>query len=79
MNLTLETLKAHLVDELPHGPVEIRSFVEDHFAFDDRLRAVELLERGLHVGIFRGRFFWRGVDFDGHISRIADDTRPVWH
>ena len=77
--MTLESVKALVVGELPHGPVDIPSFVEDHFAFDDRLHAVSFLERGFHMGIFRGRLFWRGFDFDGRITMIADDTPPVWH
>ena len=75
--LTLETLTAHIVKELEHGRVEISPFVSSYSPHD--IEAGSLLERGFRVGIFCGRFVSRLVEFDGHISAIADDTRPVWH
>ena len=75
--VTLETLKARIAKELEHGRVDIASLVGSYFPHD--IQAGSLLGRGFHVGIFRGRFVSRLVEFDGHISAIIDRTRPVWH
>lgn len=73
--VTLEILKARIVKELEHGRVDIARLVSSYSP--DDIVAGQLLARGFHVGIFRGRLVARTVDFDGHISAIADDTRPA--
>ena len=27
----------------------------------------------------RGRYVWKPFRWEGHISAVAEDTRPVWH
>ena len=75
--MTLESVVAQARRKLEHGPVDIASLVESQFPFD--MQVVSLLEKGFHVGVFSGRIVIRGFECDGHISAIADDTRPVWH
>ena len=77
--MTLEAVMGRVRDELARstGPIDVRHFVASYFPHD--IEAGQLLERAFHVGLLRGRLVSRLVEFDGHISTIADDTRPVWH
>lgn len=75
--VTLETLKARIAKELEHGRVDIAPLVSSYSPHD--IEAGQLLERAFRAGLLRGRLVSRLVEFDGHISAIADDTRPVWH
>ena len=77
--MTLESLLTQLADErpCPEDPVDVRSFVGSFYPHD--IEAGQLLERAFHARLLRGRLLARTIEFDGHISAIADDTRPVWH
>ena len=77
--MTLESLIFRLDDELScsGAPVDVRSFVRSYYP--DDIEAGQLLERAFHAGLLRGRLVARSVEFDGHISAIADCTRTVWH
>ncbi len=66
-----------LRSELAKGRVKVAPFVATFSPYD--VEAGQLLERMFRAGLLRGRFVSRLVDFDGHISAIADDTRLVWH
>ena len=75
--MTPETVMTQLRRALEYGRVEVPSFVGTFYPHD--IEAGQLLERMFRTGILRGRLVSRLVGFDGHISAIADDTRPVWH
>ena len=77
--MTLESVISRLKDELTRSgaQVDVRPFLATFYPND--IEAGQLLERAFHMGLLRGRFVSRLVEFDGHISAIADDTRPVWH
>ena len=75
--MTPETVMTQLRRALEHGRVDVPSFVATFFPYD--IEAGQLLERMFRAGLLRGRFLSRLVKFDGHITAIADDTRPVWH
>ena len=77
--MTLETVMSQLSDELSRsgGPIDVRRFVASYFPHD--IEAGQLLERAFRARLLRGQFTSRLVEFDGHITDIADDTRPVWH
>ena len=77
--MTLETVMAQLRHDLAHsaGPIDVKPLLATFHPHD--IEAGQLLDRAYHVGLLRGRFVSRLVELDGHISAIADDTRPVWH
>ena len=77
--MTLESLMTRIRDELERTrePIDVAEFVAGYFPHD--IETGQLLERAFGAGLLRGRFCSRLVDFDGHVSGIADDTRPVWH
>ncbi|MCY4555139.1 MAG: hypothetical protein OXF79_01850 [Chloroflexi bacterium] len=77
--MTLQTVMSRLRDELSRsgGPIDVRRFVASCFPYD--IEAGQLLERAFRARLLRGQFTSRLVKFEGHISAIADDTRPVWH
>ena len=77
--MTLESVMSRLAEQrpCPENPVDVSRFVASYFPHD--IEAGQLLERAFRVGLLRGRLVSRLVAFDGHISAIADDTRPVWH
>ena len=77
--MTLETLTARLRHDLSQSSesVDIRRFVASYFPHD--IEAGSLLMRAFRAGLLRGRISTNLVDFDGHVSAIIDDTRPVWH
>ena len=77
--MTLETLMERLSDNLSRsdGPIDVRRFVASYFPHD--IEAGSLLARAFHAGLLRGHLSTNLVEFDGYVSAIADDTRPVWH
>ena len=77
--MTLETLMARLDHQLYQatGPVDVSTFVHSFYPHD--VEAGQLLMRAFDARLLRGRLASRTVEFDGHISGVADDTRPVWH
>ena len=75
--MTPEFVMTQLRRALGHGRVEVPSFVATFGPHD--IEAGQILSRLFRVGLLRGRFVSRLVDFDGHITGIADDTRLVWH
>ena len=77
--MTLESVMSRLSDELSRsgGPINVRRFVAGYFPHD--IEAGQLLGRAFRARLLRGQFTSRLVKFEGHISAIADDTRPVWH
>ena len=77
--MTLEALMTRLRRDLSHsaGPVDVRRFVASYFPHD--IEAGSLLIRAFHARLLRGRVSTNLVDFDGHVSAIVDDIRPVWH
>ena len=68
---------AHVRARLPDGPIDIGRFVASYFPHD--IEVGQLLERAFHARLLRGHLSTNFVKFEGHISAIADDTRPVWH
>ena len=77
MNLTLETLKARIAEELSHGSIDVREFVGSYYPND--VEAGQILMRLFDARLLCGRLRMNLVEFDGQISGIADDTRSVWH
>ena len=77
--MTLDTLMTRIRHDLSHSakPVDIRGFVANCFPHD--IEAGSLLMRAFHARLLRGRLTTNLIDFDGHISALIDDTRPVWH
>ena len=77
--MTLESLMDQIRRELARSskPIDVKRLVATHCPHD--IEAGRLLSRAFHVGLLRGRLHTKMVEFDGHISGIADDTRPVWH
>ena len=75
--MTLETLMARLDNELTHGPIDVREFVGSYHPHD--VEVGQLLMGAFAARLLRGRVAFGPVEIDGHISSIADDTRPVWH
>ena len=70
---------SRVTDDLARNadPINVRSFLATFYPHD--IEAGQLLERAFRAGLLRGSFVSRLVEFDGHITAIADDTRPVWH
>lgn len=79
MNVTLPTLMADIGEALSRsgGPIDVKRFLARYFPHD--VEAGRLLARAFHAKLLRGRLVDRMVKFEGHISAIADHTRPVWH
>ena len=77
--MTLQTVLERVAEWLNRlgGPINVRDFLRS-FGRDD-VEAGQLLAQAFETNLLRGRFVSRLVDFDGHISGFADDTRPVWH
>ena len=77
--MTLETLMARLRHDLSQSaePVDVRRFVASYFPND--IEAGSLLMSAFDARLLRGRLSTNLVEFDGHVSAIIDDTRPVWH
>ena len=69
--MTPEFVMTQLLRTLEHGRVEVPSFVATFGSHD--IEAGQVLSRLFHMGLLRGRFVSRLVDFDGHISAIADN------
>ena len=76
--MTLEALMTRLRDELSRTgrPVDVQSFVASHYPHD--IQAGQLLTKTFGARLLRGRLCARSVRFEGYVSGIADDTRPVW-
>lgn len=66
-----------IAEELPHGSIDVRELVGSYYPND--IEAGQILMRLFDARLLCGRLRTNLVEFDGHISRIADDTRPVWH
>ena len=77
--MTFEALMTRLRDELSRTgrPVDVQSFVASYYPHD--IQAGQLLTKAFGARLLRGRFRTNLVCFEGHVSGIADDTRPVWH
>lgn len=75
--MTLDNLMNRISAELVHGPVDVRQLVDSYYP--DDIEAGRLLMRAFDARLLRGRFVSQLVEFDGHISGITDDTRPIWH
>ena len=75
--MNLVSLMNRLCDGLSHGPVDIGEFVASFYPHD--IEAGQLLMGAFDARLLRGRLCAKTWEFEGHISGIADDTRPVWH
>ncbi len=77
--MTLEALMTRLRDELSRTgrPVDVQSFVASYYPHD--IQAGQLLTKAFGARLLRGRLVAKTVHFEGHVSRIADDTPLVWH
>ena len=75
--MTLVDLLERARAMLTRGPVDVRELI-DSFGFDD-MEANTLLNRAFHARLLRGHLRWSHFASSGHITGIADDTRPVWH
>ena len=77
--MTLQEVLARIADWLDrdNSPVDIGEFVRS-FGLHD-IEAGQLLMRAFDARLLRGRLSTNLVEFHGHISGFADDTRPVWH
>ena len=78
--MTPEDMMTRIHDELDKSggwPIDISKLVSSCYPEDyDAGRALCKL---FDARLLRGYYVWKPFEWKGHISGIADDTRPIWH
>ena len=77
--MTLEPVMARVRHELAQsdGPLDVKRFLATFYPHG--IEAGQQFARAFHRGLLRSRLATNLVGFNGQISAIVDDTRPVWH